>query len=193
MNRSEPNTNDFLLNLGGSDAVVVVSDGTQVVADSMTLSENFQSQSVNPGAVDLFTNRFNAITPPPATNYASLAGFADPIIAPLDPLALLGFTPNRAITNLAVDVTVNNGLSQVLPIDNYRDVEVKDDATLTFLAGTYNLRNLTAGKDVTINLTDQTILLIDGEFVFNDDAKIGVGTLGPGANQGRFIGRRKQR
>jgi hypothetical protein len=168
VNRSEPNTNNFLMTLGGASAEVVVSDDVQVVADSMQLSIKFQSQSINPGQVDLFSNRFGQL--PAATNYRSTDTFADPILTPPD----LPFDP--ADNTSTTDVTVLEDQTDSLLPGMYRDVWLKDGATLNLTAGVYYMRNLKGGKQVTVNLTDDTILYINGQFFMNEEPHFGIGT-----------------
>ncbi|MEX0642809.1 MAG: PEP-CTERM sorting domain-containing protein [Pirellulales bacterium] len=165
------NGHDLTMGGGGSSHAVVMSAGTQVVADRMNLG----GADVTVG--DIFANTYSNET----LNSIHASGptaYTAPIIDPLTSFDILGFTPNRAITNNAADLVVNNGLTHNLALGDYRDIQVKDDATINFGPGTYNIRNLVGGKDITIGLTDATIILVDGEFTVNNDALIGAGTGG---------------
>lgn len=167
VNRVEPNTNGFLLTLGGASADVVMSSGTQVVADSMALSTKF---TFTGGVGDLFSNRTGQL-PTQAGHYSSLSTFTAPILT----APVLQFNPasNTSTTDLTVD---DGNTPQTLAPGSYRDVWVKDDGVLNFGSGEYFLRNLKGGKDVTINVTDGTILYINGFFSMNDGPDFGVGT-----------------
>lgn len=167
---SNPNENHLNMGGGGGSHNVVMSPGTQVAAHRMSLG----GSHVVVG--DVFANVVAGNTLQ-ATRESGPTAYAAPIISDT-PLGVLGFTPNRAITNGAADVTVNNGQTLNLLLGNYRDIQVKDDATINFGPGTYNLRNLVGGKDIKIGLTDSTIILVDGEFTVNNNALIGAGTTG---------------
>jgi hypothetical protein len=178
---SDPNSFHLNMGGGGSSHPVVMSPGTQVAAHRMNLG----GSDVTVG--DVFANVASASTL--LSNRTSGPDpYTAPIISPLTPFDILGFTPNRAITNSAADVTVNNNQTLNLLLGDYRDIQVKDDATINFGPGTYNIRNLVGGKDITIGLTDSTIILVDGAFTVNNNALIGNGTLGMGQIKAGSLG-----
>lgn len=146
-----------------TSGLAVMSDGYQAVADSV--------RADNTGSFyDLFANSTNPSFAA-AIRGSGPAAFSTPIIA-TPSLPALGFTPGRAITDNASDIQVggSGGLPspQSLSPGAYRDVRFNDNATVNFGAGVYDIRNLSMGKHVTINVTDQTILRIDRQFDPND-------------------------
>lgn len=165
-----PTSGGNLLNMGGggSSHPVIMSPGTQVVADSMNLGGSdvtvWDIYSNLPTAATLQANRNSGPT-----------GFVAPVLLSIPSL---GFTPNRASTNAAADVTINENLTLSLNPGTYRDVKPKDGSTLNLIGGVYDFRSMRAGKGVTINCTDATIILVDQDFTFNNDGFFGVGTNG---------------
>lgn len=173
VNRIDPTPNDSNHQLrmggGGSAHPVVMSPGTQVVSDSMGLGGSDVT------VWDMYANVWGN-TNLQANRNSGPTAFTPTIVALLPSL---GFTPNRALTNGAADFNVpENTTATLAPGSVRRDVTVRDGATLNLGAGVYDLRNLRCGTDVTINVTDQTILRIDGEFSMNNDGFFGVGTQG---------------
>ncbi len=164
-----PNSGGWLLNMGGggSSHPVVMGVGSQVVADSMNLGGSDVT------AWDIYANIYSNATQQ-ANRNSGPTGFSGPVLS----MPGLGFTPGRASTNAASDVTVNDNLTLNLVTGTYRDVRVKDGATLNLGAGTYDFRNMVGGKNITINVTDATIILVDGQFTFNNNGKFGLGTQG---------------
>ncbi|MCC6847933.1 MAG: hypothetical protein IT294_05480 [Deltaproteobacteria bacterium] len=150
---------------------VIMDPGSQAVADSVRCS------SVEGVFFDLFANRVNASFAATIDGAGPLP-FTPPIIAPAD-LPAFPFTPGRALTDGAADVTVGGtGLPSPFTFapGAYRDVRLNNDAVVTFGDGTFDLRSLEIGRDVTINVTDQTILRIDGGMSINDGLRLGLGT-----------------
>lgn len=138
-------------------------DGFQAVADS-----------VRGDAAGSFFDLFaNSVNPSFASQIrgSGPTAYSGPIV-PTMSLPTLPFTPNRALTNSAADLTVNGsgGLPspQTIAPGAYRDVRFNDNSVVTFGAGTFDLRNLSIGKNVTINVSDSTILQIDRQFNPND-------------------------
>ncbi|HVZ94507.1 MAG TPA: hypothetical protein VG797_08350 [Phycisphaerales bacterium] len=172
VNRLDPSPGnpDLLLHMGGggSSHTVVMSQGTQVVADSMSLggSDVF--------VWDVYANEYSNPTLQTNRNSGPLS-FGGPIIAP-ETLPTLPFTPGRAITASASDVTVTSNTTMTLAPGVYRDVRAQDDSILNLGAGVYDLRDFNAGKEVVIHCTDQTILRIDSGFSLNNDCEFGIGT-----------------
>ncbi len=104
--------------------------------------------------------------------------FAPPIIQPAN-LPAFPFTPGRALTDAAADVAVGGtGLPSPLTFapGAYRDVRLADGVVVRFGDGTFDLRSLAIGRNVTIDVTDQTILQIDRGMSVNDGLKLGLGT-----------------
>jgi hypothetical protein len=138
-------------------------DGFQAVADS-----------VRGDAAGSFFDLFaNSVNPSFASQIrgSGPTAYSGPIV-PTPSLPTLGFTPNRALTNSAADLTVNGsgGLPspQTITPGAYRDVRFNDNSVVTFGAGVFDLRNLSIGKNVTINVSDSTVLQIDRQFDPND-------------------------
>jgi hypothetical protein len=151
----------------GANARFVMSDGTQLVADSMRF--------------DAGASAWNVFRNYTVANFAgeirgSLGSFTPPII-PAASLPGLGFTPGRTETETASDVTVADG-PVTLPAGTYRDITVNDAKVLTLAAGTYNIRNFHTGKNTLIQVTDGTVLLIDGKFNVGDGGAFGTNTTG---------------
>jgi hypothetical protein len=150
---------------------VVMDAGSFAVADSVRA----------PNSEGVFFNLFaNAVN---ATFDATILGsgpspFAPPIIAPAS-LPTLPFTPGRALTDGAADVQVGGvGLPtpHALAPGAYRDVRVNDRATLILAAGVYDFRSFSVGTNVTVNVTDATVIQIDRDWAINDGLRFGVGT-----------------
>jgi hypothetical protein len=173
----------------GTSGRGIMSAGSQAVADSVRADDG---QDV---FYTLFANQTNpsfgatVLDPNPDTinfpdgNYP----FTAPIINTID-LPTLPFTPNRALTNGASDLTVGGagGLPspQTISPGAFKDVRFNDNVVVNLGAGVYNLRNLSIGKNVTINVSDATILQIDQRFDPNDDLLFGTN---PGYHGGAKI------
>ena len=135
---------------------------------------------------DLFVNRLGSSSPGAVRD--AQAAFSGPIVnGTAVPYAITGdlpvfpFTPNRASTNAAADVTVSNGDTLTLGPGTYRDLVVKDSTashttTLNLGDGVYDFRNVKLGKDVVVNTTDNTVLMIDQAFELGNGSTFGVGT-----------------
>ncbi len=96
------------------------------------------------------------------------SSFSGPIIS-AGSLPILPFTPNRALTNSASAVTLSSaGGPHNLAAGAYQDVRFNDNTVVNLGAGVYDMRNLSMGKHVTINVLDTTILQIDRQFDPND-------------------------
>jgi len=142
-----------------------MSDGYQAVADSVR-------GDADGSFYDLYANILN---PSFASQIRGVGpiGYTGPIIA-TGLLPVLPFTPNRALTNSAADLTVT-GLHTFLP-GALRDVRINDNSVVTFGAGVFDIRSLDLGKNVTVNVLDSTIFQIDQDFSTNNGLKFGLGT-----------------
>jgi PEP-CTERM motif len=159
----------------GTSARGIMSPGHQAVADSVRADD---AQDI---FYDLFANTLNVsfgatvVNPNPGTPKGNYP-FTTPIIAAAS-LPMLPFTPGRAATNGASDLTVGGGgglpSPQTLLPGPFRDVRFNDGTTINLLAGQYDMRNVSIGKNVTINLTNGTILAIDKQFDPNDGLMMG--------------------
>jgi len=150
---------------------VIMDAGTQAVADSV--------RADNPAGVfyDLFANSVGANFGATVLGQGPLP-FTPPIIAPAD-LPALPFTPNRALTDNAADLVVGgSGLPSPYTFQPgaYRDVRINDGATAIFGAGTFDLRSLSTGANVTLQVADQTTIQIDRGWQANDGLRVGIGT-----------------
>jgi hypothetical protein len=154
----------------GTSGQGVMSPGSQAAADIVRsddpadVFDTLFANGVNPSFGATVNN------PNPATTHGNWP-YAGPIIATGD-LPVFPFTPNRASTNGASDLTLGAGTHSVLP-GVLRDVRFNDNAVINLGAGTYDMRNLSIGKNVTVNLTDNTILQIDRRFDPNEDLQFG--------------------
>ena len=167
---------------------VIMDAGSNAVADSVRAA-NAQGVFFN-----LFANSVNASFDATILGAGPLP-FTTPII-PTANLPVLPFTPGRALTDGAADVQVGGiGLPSphTMAPGAYRDVRVNDRKTLNLGDGTYDFRSLSVGTNVTVNVTDRTVIQIDRDWHVNDGLQFGVGTrsgarvylgaLGFGANQ----------
>src|SRR5262249_11681044 len=94
------------------------------------------------------------------------------------PFPFVPGSPARlALTGIAPDHTVaKNTTETLLPSDVFHDLTIQNGATLILGDGTYNFANVHAGQHVTITVTDNTIIQVDGKFTLNDDTSFGKGT-----------------
>ncbi|MGH7132902.1 MAG: hypothetical protein ACREJO_13250 [Phycisphaerales bacterium] len=188
VNYADRSPTGFALSFGTS-ARGIMSPGSQAVAHNVRADD----------AADIFyylyANAVNASFGATVNNpNPDTVGYPDgniPFTGPIidtPNLPVLPFTPNRALTNGAADLTVNGsgGLPspQTLSPGAYRDMRFNDNAVVNFLAGTYDIRNLSMGMNVTINVTDATILQIDRNFDPNNNLTFGAN---PGHNGGARI------
>ena len=152
-----------------------MSDGTQAVADSVR-------GDAGGSFYDLFANSVNPSFASTIRGSGPLS-YTTPII-PTGSLPTLPFTPNRALTNgpsdspagTATNLTIPDNGTYTMAVGAYRDVRFNDGAVITFGAGTFDMRSLSIGKNVTVNVTDNTILQIDQNWFNNIGLKLGVGT-----------------
>ncbi len=150
---------------------LVMDVGSNAVADSVRAS-NREGIFFN-----LFANSVNASFNPTILGAGPLP-FTPPIIAEED-LPTLPFTPGRALTDNAADVMVGGAgfpSPHALAPGAYRDVRVNDGQTLNLGDGLYDMRSFSVGTNVTVNLTDDTVLQIDRGCSINDGLQLGVGT-----------------
>jgi hypothetical protein len=150
---------------------VVMDAGSNAVADSV--------RAANPEGVfyNLFANSVNV------TFDATILGagplpFTTPIIAPAN-LPVLPFTPGRALTDNAADVLIGQTgfpSPHTLAPGAYRNVRVNDGGTLNLGDGVYDMRSFSVGANVTVNVTDRTVIQIDRDWSVNDGLRLGVGT-----------------
>ena len=89
---------------------------------------------------------------------------ADPII----PL----FVINTYSNNGSPDVTVNNGQTVTLNGDNYDKIDLKDGATVIFTETNVYIKELKTDKDVSIEFTGCTNLIIKKKFKLDDRGTI---------------------
>lgn len=150
---------------------VIMDAGSNAVAASV--------RAPNPEGVffNLFANAVNATFDATITGAGPLP-FTPPIIAPAN-LPVLPFTPGRALTDGAADVLVGGTgfpSPHTLAAGAYRDVRVNDGKTLDLGDGVYDMRSLSLGTNVTVNVTDRTVIQIDRDWSINDGLRFGVGT-----------------
>jgi hypothetical protein len=170
VNYPTANPNEFALSFA-TFGRVIMDPGSQAVADSVRAS------SVEGIFFDLFANRVNASFGA-IINGTGPTPFTPPIITPAN-LPAFPFTPGRALTDTASDLTIGGtGLPGPFTFTPgaYRDVRLNNGVTVSFGDGTFDLRSLSIGNSVTVNVTDQTILQIDEGLSINDGLKLGLGT-----------------
>jgi len=144
-----------------------MADGYQAVADSV------RTNLATGSYYDLFANSLNTSFAGTIRNEGPLA-FTTPIIATVD-LPTLPFTPGRASTNTASNLTLSDtGNPHTLAPGTWRDVRLNDNVVLNLDDGVYDMRDLSVGKNVTFNVTDNTVLQIDSTFNPNDNMKFGM-------------------
>lgn len=143
-------------------------DGTYVAADKVGI-DDADLWAVFANAVNSNYGPTIRNATPPSPIAFTLADATHALIAPGDLPTLPSFT---ASTLAADDRTVTNGSSLILDPGTYRDVRVNDDGHLYLGDGTYVLRTLSSGKDVTIHTSDNTIVLIERSMLFNNDCLV---------------------
>jgi hypothetical protein len=190
------NDNDVVMNVG-ANARFIMSDGAQLVADTSRFGtgasvDAFFSNCAEPGyncAGQTGTIRagVDGLTVAQAFTFATST---EAIIAAAD-LPTLPFTPGRPATVNSSDDRSYSGSGNTLGPGTYGDINVQNGATLTLGAGTYNLAKFTTGQHVTIVVSPDTVLMIDGRFSIGDDSTFGsanavpwvyAGSYGVGAN-----------
>lgn len=157
----------------GTDRTGYMDPGYQLVGDS------FRNNTATSVIYYLFANTLNNLTATIQPGYANPATapngnytFTAPII-PTASLPKLPFTPNRALTNNASDLTVAKGTTVTLTPGALRDVRINDGATVNLGNGTYDMRSVDIGKNITINVQNNTIIQVDRGFTNNDGLKLG--------------------
>ena len=174
----------------GTSARGIMSPGSQAAADSVRADD----------AQDIFYDLFANTTNP---SFGATVVNANPMTAdgnyPYSPntiiqtalLPVFPFTPNRALTNGAADLQVGGagGLSspQTIAPGPFRDVRFNDGVVVNFGPGVYDMRDVSIGKNVTVNVTDQTIFQIDENFEPNDGLLFGT-NLGHTGKARLFVG-----
>jgi len=172
VNYPTANPNAFALSFA-TFGRVIMDPGSQAVADSVRASS--QEGIFH----DLFANRVNASFNPIINGIGPIP-FTPPIISEAN-LPVFPFVPGRALTDNAPDLQVGGvGVPSPFtfaPGSAYRDVRLNNDAVVNFGDGTFDLRSLEIGRNVTINVTDHTIIQIDRGISINDGLKFGLGTF----------------
>ena len=77
------------------------------------------------------------------------------------------------------DISAKQGETVTLNAGNYRDVVLKQKSTLLFTGGTYNLRNLDIGQDITVLFAGPSTVRIAEKFALDQKS-----TLGPKTGSG---------
>ncbi|GEM_PF-1906830 len=139
---------------------VVMSDGTQAVADTASLSSACS-------LYDLYTNRLSG-NPPVVPRHAGPMTFSAPIVAPANLPQLPAFTcdPTKP-------VTVPSDSAMSLAPGVWGAVRVTDHGTLNLAAGIYTMCGLNNGKYVHINTVSGTVVRIAGSFSSNNESFVG--------------------
>lgn len=148
----------------------IMSDGSQAVADSVRAD-------AGGSFYDLYANSLNLSFAATIRHGGTNITYTPTPIIPTGLLPVLPFTPGRALTDTAGSLTVATGGSFTFTAGTpYQDVRINDNATVTFGAGTFDIRNLSIGMNVTVIVDDNTILQIDQKFDPNNGLKFGLGT-----------------
>jgi hypothetical protein len=156
----------------GANGDFVMSDGTHAVSDTMILGSQADVYdvfvNVEKGAFG-GTIRNTKTTPIPDWN-------GGPLIPLADILARFQSAAPSADSNDDVSSS-GTGTTWSLAPGVYRDVNSQDGTTLNLSAGEYDMRRLTLGQNVTVNMTDATILRIADDVRLNG-ADFGTNTTG---------------
>jgi hypothetical protein len=80
--------------------------------------------------------------------------------------------PGRTETTVS-GTDYNFNTNATLAPGTYGDINVQNGQTLTLGAGIYNMANFTTGQPVTINVSPDTVLMIDGLFNISDGGTSG--------------------
>jgi len=163
VNFPDPNPGDSsaLINVG-TNRSFIMSDGTQLVADSLRFGSDAS-------AWDVFANNQVGACGGTIRNAGPLA-FSTPVIAPLD-LPLLDFVVGSNVS--ALDITVNSGSPLALTAGVYGQVIVQNGEELNLGAGVYFFDDFLMGQNTTITTVDDTIIYVDGKISIGDGSTFG--------------------
>ena len=176
LSQAPSNPTSFSMNFGTTYRGIM-SPEYQAVADSVRADD---AQDI---FYYLFANSTNASfgatvnNPNPDTlNYPDgNYPFTTPIIATAS-LPVLPFTPSNTRMASEPDLTVAQDAVVSLTPGDRRDVRFNDGAVVTLTDGLYNMRSLSMGVGVTVNVTDNTTLQIDEDWFLNNNLSFGLGT-----------------
>jgi len=149
--------------VGTSDRFYM-SDNTCLVADRLRFGSSASAYNI------YYNKTYGAFG---GTIRHASSGFTAPLISNLPSL---GFTPGRAATASATDYADSTTLT--LAPGTYRNITVASGGILNLSAGTYDINNLSSDGNTTVNVSDGTILRIDGAFSLGNGSSFGVGTGG---------------
>lgn len=177
VNRADPNPGNSTPNMNiGANGAFIMSNGTHTVADTMRLGDAADVHDVFVNVeIGAFggTIRNSKTTPIPQWNGQSL-------IPVQDILDRFPFDPGRTSTDtgIAPDLSWNdpNTVWQLSP-GTYGEIKPQNGTTLSLDDGLYDMRALLLGQNVTVLMTDQTVLQIDDKVTLNG-ASFGVNTSG---------------
>jgi hypothetical protein len=180
---SNPGDSNFVLDFGTS-ARGIMSPGSQLVADTV------RADDLQDIIGQLFANKLNptfgatVLDPNPGTAKGNYL-FTGPIIAsgllptlPFTPQATLASFQAMAGANYVAPFTVAAGTTFTLDSTKfYGGIDVRDGATVKLGNASYRVWDFTAiGKNVTFDVTDQSVLNVDVHFNPNDNFRFGIGT-----------------
>lgn len=150
-------------NLGNSTPMISVGEngrfimdpGTQIVGDSIRLG-------VEAVVYDVYRNAEmgSGWTTPGVIN-GSVSTFTPPIFDPMPSLFDPSFVAGPTDIDVATGTVYNGGIP--LTPGAYRDLSVKDGATLYLEAGTYTFRRFNTGQSFTVYTVPGTIIQITGD------------------------------
>ena len=141
---------------------LTMDDGTQVVADTMELTDLCS-------VWDVYGNALTG-NPPVSPNHSGPTSFTGPIIDPSDLPAIPNFTCD---TTGASDVTVLANTTLDLPPGTYGEIALQDDAHLVLHGGTYDVCKLMTGKFTTIDTDPALVMHIANKIDFSNSTHLG--------------------
>jgi hypothetical protein len=156
VNKADPNlNNDPAMIAVGLNGDFIMQSGYQLVGDSIRLG-------VEAVVYDVFTNKqVGTGWGTPGVVNGVIQTFTAPLFNPMPPL----FSPFSTSSTTDIDVATNttyNGGTPLIPGD-YRDLSVKDNATIYLTAGTYTFRRLNTGQSFNIYTVPGTIFQVTGD------------------------------
>jgi hypothetical protein len=141
---------------------LTMDDGTQVVADTMELTDLCS-------VWDVYGNALTG-NPPVSPNHSGPTAFTGPIIDPSDLPAIPSFTCD---TSGASDVTVLSNTTLALLPGTYGQIALQDDAHLVLHGGTYDVCKVTTGKFTTIDTDPALVMHVANKIDFSNSTHLG--------------------
>jgi hypothetical protein len=141
---------------------LTMDDGTQVVADTMELTDLCS-------VWDVYANALTG-NPPVTPNHSGPTSFTGPIIDPSDLPAIPSFTCDGTG---ASDVEVAENTTVDLPPGTYGLIDIADHGTLQLHAGTYDICRLNSGKFTDIETDPALVMHIANKLDLSNSTHLG--------------------